>query len=85
VNITLYDVPLPDTFEMVPPVAVTSPVVKLTDVSLKVIPTVTVEPALTDVVATVAVGRTVSRMMESSAAPGASSKFPAESVARVKK
>ena len=77
--------PLPETFEIVPPVAVTSSVVKLTDVSLRVIPTVTVEPALTDVVATVAVGRTVSRIMESSAAPGTSSKFPDESVARVKK
>ena len=84
-NVTLYDVPLPDTFEMVPPVAVTSPVAKLTDDSLKVIPTLTVEPALADVAATVAVGRTVSRMIESSAAPGASSKFPDESVARVKK
>jgi hypothetical protein len=70
---------------MVPPVAVTSPVVKLTDVSLKVIPTITDESALTEVAATVAVGRTVSRMMESSAAPGASSMFPDESVARVKK
>ena len=84
-NVTLYDVPVPETLEMVPPVAVTSPVVKLTDVSLKVISTLTVDPALTDVAATVAVGRTVSRMIESSAEPGTSSTFPDESVARVKK
>ena len=51
----------------------------------KVIVTVTVEPALTDVDVTVAVGAVASLMIESSAFPddGASSMLLDESVARV--
>lgn len=85
VYVTEYDVPLPENPESVPPVAEISAEVKVVEVSLSVMVTDTVEPALTLVAETVAVGAVTSLMIESSAFPdeGASSMFPAASVARV--
>jgi len=85
VYVTEYDVPLPVNPESVPPVAETSAEAKFVEVSLSVMVTDTVEPALTLVAETVAVGSVTSLMIESSAFPdeGASSMFPAASVARV--
>ena len=85
VKTTEYDVPLPEKLESVPPVAETSPLAKSDALSDNVIVTVTVEPALTDVEVTVAVGAVASLMIESSAFPddGASSRLLDESVARM--
>jgi hypothetical protein len=77
VNVTEYDVPLPVNPESVPPVAETSAEVKFVEVSLSVIVTDTVEPALTLAVETVAVGAVVSIVTEF---VDAEERFPAASM-----
>jgi hypothetical protein len=74
VNVTVYAVLLElAKLESVPPVALKSANAKSDEASLSVMDTETVDPALTLVAATEAVGRVASRVIESSALLGADS------------